>query len=148
MWWFPLVAGLNRNRNRKLQISIAPTKAKSQGPAYSQALNQINIDRQRSRSRQSGRQTVRRLWWMVLGVETGREVWRRQWIRVGFAKEQCFQFGVKELCRDGQGRGVSELVGRFRYLPQCWREFVPVRRDSYGYGAIGKFEWRGDRRAE
>src|SRR6218665_2965021 len=29
-----------RNRNRKLLISRAPTKAKSQEPAYSQALNQ------------------------------------------------------------------------------------------------------------
>src|SRR6218665_1871156 len=60
------------NRNRKLLISRAPTKAKSQEPAYSQALNQNKIDRQRSRSRESGRQTVRRLWWMVFGVETGR----------------------------------------------------------------------------
>ena len=48
----------NRNRNRKLLISRAPTKAKSQEPAYSQALNQNKIDRQRSRSRESGRQTV------------------------------------------------------------------------------------------
>src|SRR6218665_3193747 len=60
------------NRNRKLQISRAPTKAKSQEPAYSQALNQNKIDRQQSRSRESGRQTVRRLWRMVPGVETGR----------------------------------------------------------------------------
>src|SRR6218665_2639121 len=60
---------------RKLLISRAPTKAKSQEPAYSQGLNQNKIDRQRSRSRESGRQTVRRLWWMVFGVETGREVW-------------------------------------------------------------------------
>jgi len=42
--------------------------------AYSQALNQNKIDRQRPRSRESGRQTVRRLWWMVFGVETAREV--------------------------------------------------------------------------
>src|SRR6218665_2868281 len=62
-----------RNRNRKLLISRASTKAKSQEPAYSQALNQNKIDRQRSRSRESGRQTVRWLWWMVFGVETGRE---------------------------------------------------------------------------
>src|SRR6218665_2089948 len=48
----------NRNRNRKLLISRAPTKAKSQEPAYSQALNQNKIDRQRSRSRESGRQTL------------------------------------------------------------------------------------------
>src|SRR6218665_1150569 len=59
---------LARNRNRKLLISRAPTKAKSQEPAYSQALNQNKIDRQRSRSKESGRQTVRRLWWMVFGV--------------------------------------------------------------------------------
>src|SRR6218665_1501749 len=63
------------NRNRKLLISRAPTKAKSQEPAYSQALNKNKMDRQRSRSRESGRQTVRRLWWMVFGVETGREAW-------------------------------------------------------------------------
>src|SRR6218665_1032131 len=62
----------SRNRNRKLLISRAPTNAKSQEAAYSQALNQNKIDRQRSRSRESGRQTVRRLWWMVFGVETGR----------------------------------------------------------------------------
>ena len=59
-------------RNRKLQIFTAPTKAKSQEPAYPQALNQNKIDGQRSRSRESGRQTVRWLGWKVLGVETGR----------------------------------------------------------------------------
>jgi len=69
-------------KSRKLLISRAPTKVKSQEPAYSQALNQNKIDMQWSRSRESGRQTVRRLWWMVLGVETGREVWRRGWIRI------------------------------------------------------------------
>ena len=41
----------SNNRNRKLLISRAPTKAKSQEPAYSQALNQNKIDRQRSRLR-------------------------------------------------------------------------------------------------
>src|SRR6218665_2960106 len=58
-------------RNRNLQISRAPTKARSQEPAYSQALNQNKIDRHRSRSREPGRETAKRLWWMVLGVETG-----------------------------------------------------------------------------
>ena len=52
-----------------------PPKAKSQEPVYSQALIQNIIDRQRVRSRESGRQTVRRLWWMVFGVETEREAW-------------------------------------------------------------------------
>src|SRR6218665_3604811 len=50
-----LVSHSIRNYNRKLWISRAPTKAKSQEPAYSQALNQNTIDRQRSRSRESGR---------------------------------------------------------------------------------------------
>jgi len=34
---------------------------------------------------------------MVFGVETGREVGRREKIRKGFAEEQCFKFVVKEL---------------------------------------------------
>jgi len=37
---------------------------------------------------------------MVFGVETGREVGRREQIRIGFIEEKCFQFGVKELWRD------------------------------------------------
>ena len=43
-------------RNRKLEISTAPTKVKSREPAYSQALVQTKIDRQRVRSRESGRE--------------------------------------------------------------------------------------------
>ena len=44
------------NRNCKLDISTAPTKAKSREIAYSQALIQSKIERQRVRSRKSGRQ--------------------------------------------------------------------------------------------
>src|SRR6218665_2519469 len=44
-----------RNRNRKLDISTALTKEKSWEPAYSQALVQSKIDRQRIRSTESGR---------------------------------------------------------------------------------------------
>ena len=44
-------------RNHKLNISRAPTKAKSREPAYSQTLSLNKIDRQRSKSRESGRQT-------------------------------------------------------------------------------------------
>ena len=43
------------------------------------------------------------LWWMVFGVETGREVERRRQIRIGFVEEQCFKLGVKELWRDSKG---------------------------------------------
>ena len=77
-------------------------KAKSRELAYSQAFIQNKIDRQRFRSRESGRQTVRRLWWMVFGVKTGSEVGRRGQIRIGFVEEQCFKFGVKELWRESK----------------------------------------------
>src|SRR6218665_3935381 len=40
------------------RLSTAPTKAKSREPAYSQALIQNKVDRQRVRSRESGRQTA------------------------------------------------------------------------------------------
>jgi len=67
------------NRNRKLEISTAPTKAKSREPAYSQALIQNKIGRQRVRSRDSGRQAGSQtaIGWMVFGVETGMEAGRR-----------------------------------------------------------------------
>ena len=44
------------DRNCKRDISTAPTKARSREPAYSLALIQNKIDRQRVRSRGSGRQ--------------------------------------------------------------------------------------------
>ena len=65
---------ISYRKNRKLDICTAPTKARSRDPAYSQILTQNKIDRQGVRSRESGRQTLRRLWWMVFGIETGREV--------------------------------------------------------------------------
>jgi len=40
--------------------------------------------------------TDRRLWWMVFGVDTRREAWRRICIKRGFAKEECFQFLVNQ----------------------------------------------------
>ena len=83
-------------RNRKLKTSTAPTKAKSREPAFSQALIQNKINRQRVRSRESGRQTVRRLWWMVFGVEMGRE--RMNQDRISW-RAVFFEFGVKELWR-------------------------------------------------
>ena len=46
-----------RNFNRKLEIYTSPTKAKSRETAYSQALIQNKIDRQRVRSSESGRQS-------------------------------------------------------------------------------------------
>jgi len=51
--YFAQAQVLHRNRNCKLQISTAPTKAKSREPAYSQALIQNKIARQRARSRES-----------------------------------------------------------------------------------------------
>ena len=81
----------NRNRNRNLETSTAPTKAKSREPAYSQALNQNKIDRQRVKSGESGRQIDGRLRWVMFRVEVAGDVRRRR-IRIGFLKEQCFQF--------------------------------------------------------
>src|SRR6218665_2376168 len=60
-----LVLHHTSNRNHKLVISTVPRKVKSREPAYSQALIQNKIDRQQGRSRESGRQTIARLWWMV-----------------------------------------------------------------------------------
>ena len=66
--------GSNCIHNRKLEISTALTKAKLWEPAYLQVLIQNKIDRQQVRSRESVKQTVRRLGWMVFGVEMGRKV--------------------------------------------------------------------------
>ena len=62
-----------------------------------------------SRSRESGRQTVRRKWCIVFGVFDGRKLGRR-WEggrekgmnQIEFVEEQCFTFGVKELWRDSK----------------------------------------------
>jgi len=40
-------------------------------------------------------QASRLPWWIVFGIETGREVWGRGWIKIGFAKEQRRQSGLK-----------------------------------------------------
>ena len=64
------------NRNPNLTIFTAPTKAKFREPAYSHALNQNKINRQRVKIHRV-RQAVRQLWWMMFGVETGREAWGR-----------------------------------------------------------------------
>ena len=50
-----------RNCNRQLKISTALTKEKLREPAYSKALIQNKIGRKRVRSKESSRQTVRRL---------------------------------------------------------------------------------------
>ena len=53
---------------------------------------------------------------MVLGVEIGGRYGEEDEFGIGFAKEQCFQFGVKELRRDGMGRGLRSFVRWVRYL--------------------------------
>jgi len=35
---------------------------------------------------------------------------------------------------------LGEFVEWVRYLSKYWWEFVPKRGNSYGYGAIGKFQ--------
>jgi len=87
------------HRNSNCNCIQCPQKRE---PAYSQALVQNKIDRQPVRFRESGRQTVRWLWWMVFGVERWREVGKRGQIRMGFVEKQCFKFGVKEPWRDSK----------------------------------------------
>ena len=77
-----------------------PTKAKSQESAYSQALNQNKSIGRGKETQDPESQADTQLWRMVFGVKTGREVWGRGSIRIGFAKEQSFQSEVKELWRD------------------------------------------------
>ena len=73
------------NRNRKLGISTAPTKAKSRESACSLALIKNKIDRQRVRSRESGRQTIRRLWCMygVWNWDGEGSIGRREYYVIG-----------------------------------------------------------------
>ena len=75
---------------------------KSREPTYSQALVQNKIDRQRVRSRESGRQGRQSDGYggWCLELRRGREQRRRGQVRIGFVAEQCFKFGVKELWRD------------------------------------------------
>ena len=116
-----------RYHHSNLKIFTALTKKKSREPAYSQALNQTKFDRQRSTSRESGRQAGRQ--------SDSYGGW-------------CFQFRMKELWRDNNRWSFGKFVRWIRYLSQHWREFVPKRRNSYGYGTIGKSQWWGNRRVE
>jgi len=56
-----------------------------------------------------------------------------------FAKEQCFQFGVKELWRDGKGRGLSSFVDGSDIFLSMLTGVCSREGDSYGNEAIGKF---------
>ena len=93
--------------------------------------------------RESGSRTIRRLWWMAFGVETAMEVGKED--ASGLLKSIVLSLElVKQLWRDSKRRGFGEFVGWVRYLSQYWREFVPRRWNSCGYGAFGKFEWWRD----
>ena len=85
-WSSYSVANRNRrNGDRKLKISAAPTKAKSRDQLTRRRLTRIeSIGRGQDPVTQVGRQSDS-WWWMVFGVETGREVWGRGWVRIRFA---------------------------------------------------------------
>jgi len=51
---------------------------------------------------------------MLFGVETRREVRGRGRTRIGFAKEQCFQFGVEEPWRDVSSSKKAVFFTGFR----------------------------------
>jgi len=61
------------NHNRKLEISTAPTKQSLEDQLIHRRLAKTKLVGRKPRSRVSGRQTVRPLWWMVFGVEMGKE---------------------------------------------------------------------------
>src|SRR6218665_2044939 len=69
-----------------------PQKVKSWEPAYSQALNQNRIDRHETKSRQSGRRTVRRLWSMVFIVETRWELGKEDESGYDLLRRSAFRF--------------------------------------------------------
>ena len=72
----------------------------------------------RDPDRESDRQTVRRLWWMVFGVETRREVWGWRWIRIGFAKEQCLSPNT-----------IQDTNTRYKYLSNYKKCLSPLVHD-------------------
>ena len=91
-----------------LQISTVPQKQSHGNQLIHRCLTRTkSIGRGQDPESQAGKQTVRWLWRMVFGVEMGREVWRRGWIRIEFAKEQCFQFPSKS-CRE-MARGEERV---------------------------------------
>jgi len=90
-------------------ISRAPTKAKSQEPAYSQTLYHNKIERQRSRCRESGRQTADGYGGWCLKLRRGGRYGEDDESEYDLLKA-VFQFGMKALWRDGKGRGLSVEV--------------------------------------
>ena len=62
-----------RNRNRELEISTAPQKRSRGNQLILRRLSKTkSIGSESDPENQAGRQTIRRLWWMISGVETGR----------------------------------------------------------------------------
>ena len=79
----------------------------------------------------------------MFGVETGREVRGRGRTWIGFAKEQCFQFRVKEVKRameSWQGERVEVVRRMGQIFVEILAGVCSKKVDSYGYGAIGKFK--------
>src|SRR6218665_1621563 len=113
-----------RNRNRKLEISIGPTKAKLREPAYSQALIQNKVDRRQARSRELGRQTERRLWWMVF--KTGRKVGRRP-------KQQ----NINEMNGAHLASPVRGELG-YAHWPQLGTQFIALLGTQFGAHQVNK----------
>src|SRR6218665_1125946 len=69
----------NCGRNCKLEISTGPTKRSRGNQLIHRHLSKIkSLGSGSVPESQAGRQKVRRLWWVVLGVETGKLVGRSE----------------------------------------------------------------------
>ena len=58
------------------------------------------------------------------------------WIRVGFVKEECFQFGVKELWKDSKRRDFREFVVWIASQDFLWILMLCILRLPFGHYAL------------
>ena len=118
---------------RKLEISTAPTKAKSRHPAYSQALNQNEIDTQKVKILiESGRQTVRRLWRMVFGVGV-------QYVHCVMHKCIMVKLG---------GKRKTRKACKNKYILRNQRKFTKVGGNTHFFRNKGELYWNSENRGK
>lgn len=88
--------------------------------------------------------------WMVFRTEAAREV-RERWNQGGIHGKGVFA-ALSERLLQRQQEMRFRWVGRMDHI-DCntevfWRKFIPEVQNSYGYGAMSKVNWWGDRKAE
>jgi len=152
------------NRNHKLEISTAPTKAESWEPAYSQVLIQYKVDRQRVKSRESGRQMamVDVVWnwdWEVgreKSMNQDRICWRAVFSEIARGEVLLGSQDGSDICRNLAGDCLRPCLlaffGRVLMLSYvCWAQWIMLsefyNNFSYDWSIIFllqlKFEFFG-----